>query len=111
MSTSHNRAILSLDTVAGIQTTFNHNIHENHVVLDTKQDVTEMLELNKAQRNGLRNKRTKKFGGKFLNHVARVDMVTMMELQRLGIWQDDKRLMAWLNDPMFSQYRTDDTKL
>jgi hypothetical protein len=41
-------------------------------------------------------------------HVARIPLVIMNQLRKLGIAQDPKRFADWLNDPDNSVFRTDD---
>jgi hypothetical protein len=43
-----------------------------------------------------------------VRHVARLPTVVVSQLEKAGIWQDRKKLLAWLSDPDNRVFRTDD---
>lgn len=85
------------------------NWHEegDSVVIDTKQDVESIMELNKDQFN----QSDGTFGGD-MKHVARIPLVVMEDLIRRNILKkgggvkDEKRFKAWLNDRDNRVWRT-----
>ena len=69
-----------------------HAQTDGGVVIESKQDVTDVIEANKTDFNAQTG------FSKDFHHVARIPLVVYEELMRKGIAQDPKRLKAWLND-------------
>jgi len=69
-------------------------------VIDTQQDVTDLVDLNKASFNEGRSH--------FRKDMVRVGSIPMniyMELDRKGIARDDKALLRWLAQPENEAFR------
>jgi hypothetical protein len=73
---------------------------KDQVVLHTEQEVSPILDYNVAKQNA----NTGRWGD--VAHVARIDQVTWLELERQGIAYDDDALDKWLDDPSHRKYRT-----
>lgn len=77
----------------------------NGFVVETRQDISGILELNKT----IANDNTGKWGE--FTHVAHIPLTIVMELAKQGIMTpagrilDDKKYRAWLNDPSNSHFR------
>lgn len=74
------------------------------VHVGTRQTVDDLLDDNVARQNNgpgwLGRSRE-------MRHVARLDMVTVADLNARGIWGDPKALRKWLNDRDYMKFRTD----
>ncbi len=77
-----------------------HAQSDGSAVIETRQDVEDVVEANKADFNAQSG-----FSGDF-HHVARIPLVIYEELMRKGIAQDPQRLKAWLNDSDQRAFRT-----
>lgn len=76
------------------------------VVLETKQDVTDIIELNKIQVDNA----TRKIDNT-MTHVARIPFTVIDDLNAKGIMQgfmvkDEKAFKRWLNNPDNRVWRT-----
>lgn len=72
-----------------------------------EQDVTELVEMNKALQNS--DATPNKSSG--MRRVASVPLNIYMKLKEQGIIDDPKRLRAWLNDPDNRAWRTNTMKV
>ena len=85
---------LVLDRDADMGTTeYFYSDGEGGGVIETVQDVTDIIEHNKY----VANEDTGRFGD--LNRVASYPLVIYHELKSKGILDDDKAYRRWLNDP------------
>jgi hypothetical protein len=95
--------VVDVDRATGTLTLFHYQpSDENGFVIETKQDVEPIVELNKAQFN-LRDERSR-YGD--TAQVARIPNVIWWDLKRRGIADDEAKLKAWLNDPDNRAFRT-----
>lgn len=72
-------------------------------VIETRQDVTDCVELTQAE-FAMIDERAPWKGD--LHKVASIPMTVVAELQRQGIWQDDAKLRKWLDDRDNRRFRT-----
>lgn len=82
-----------------------HAETDGSAVIETKQDVTDIIEANKAdfnQAGGLKGD---------MHHVARIPLVVYEELMRKGIAGDPAALKRWLDHPDNRAFRTHPAKL
>lgn len=94
-------------------TTFrNHIAHDtdNGLVIETRQDITGILEDNYEQRK-LTDKHTRWGDDIFDNKIASIPMTVFDELNKQGIMRgfhviDQKRFKQFLNDPVNKVFRT-----
>lgn len=99
--------ILSEDITTRQRTTWNPDVQDGSVVVATEQDVQPVIEANKAKFN----QNTGGFKGD-MHHVARIPMVVMEQLFREGLVDvsgrptDERRFLAWLDDPANRAWRT-----
>ena len=77
--------------------------HEAGLVITHSQDVRQIVESAKAIASNF-----DPLVRRDTIHVARIPLVIMNQLRKLGIAQDPKRFADWLNDPDNSVFRTDD---
>jgi hypothetical protein len=77
------------------------------LVLHTQQDVTEILELNKAQFAAENSKAVEKWKGEW-HQVARIPLSIYFQLQKRGLLKKGREndLKAWLNDNENRFFRT-----
>tara|TARA_R100001594_G_scaffold56854_1_gene90806 strand:- start:540 stop:872 length:333 start_codon:yes stop_codon:yes gene_type:complete len=75
---------------------------EDTVVIQTEQDVTQIVEDNKRKRNEI--DRHQRYGE--WNKVASIPLSVLHLLDQQGITKDKKRFKAWLNDPDNRAFRT-----
>lgn len=94
--------ILSQNKDAGI-TQLWHEHTDGSVTIETKQDITDIIENNKATYNNVDGRANWK--GE-MHKVGSIPMSIYHELQKQGILQDPKRLKKWLNDPSNQVFRT-----
>ena len=78
------------------------------IVIETKQDVTEIIEANKAQ---LDFDKQRSGGLNDLHHVARIPFTVIDVLNQMGIMKgfrviDDVGFAKWLNDPDNAVWKT-----
>ena len=80
----------------------------NGYVIETTQDVTDIIERNKQEYN---NSSTKWGEDVFDNKIASIPMTVVDDLNKKGIMRgfhvlDQKKFFAWLNDPDNRFFRT-----
>lgn len=100
--------LFDYDPVTKTRKDFHWNESDESFVIESKQDVTACVELSQAEFNA-HDERTPWKGD--MVKAASIPMNMVGELQRLGIWYDDKALAAWLNDPANKRFRTRPGKL
>jgi len=74
-------------------------------VLENQQNEDPIIKYNKVLRNEW-DSRYKVGGHKEWHHAATIPMIVIEKLMRDGIWQDQKAMNKWLNDPANIGYRT-----
>ena len=94
--------IISSNPVAKVTETHHYDDTTGISYLDTVQDVTEIVEANKALHN-LVDERTPWGGGR---RVASIPVTVWEELRKRGITNDPKKFRMWLNDPDNRYFRT-----
>lgn len=77
---------------------------DQKLIIDTQQDVTDIVEDSKAQFKEHDDR--SRFGGDGMVRVAQIPMVLFMALKEKGITDDPKAFAAWLNDPDNRHFRT-----
>ena len=87
-----------------------HADGEGGIVIQTRQDVSDIVEQNKKEYNSY-DERARWSDQLFGNKVASIPMTVIDDLNKVGIMRgfavlDDKRFASWLNDPMNRAWRT-----
>jgi hypothetical protein len=87
-----------------------HADGEGGIVIEMRQDVTDIVEQNKKEYNSF-DERARWSDELFGNKVASIPYSVIDDLNKQGIMRgfavlDDKRFAAWLNDPMNRAWRT-----
>ena len=87
-----------------------HADGEGGIVIEMRQDVSDIVEQNKKEYNSY-DERARWSDELFGNKVASIPMTVIDDLNKAGIMRgfavlDDKRFAAWLNDPMNRAWRT-----
>jgi hypothetical protein len=93
-----------------IRQTAVHADGEGGIVIQTRQDVSDIVEQNKKEYNSY-DERSRWSDQLFGNKVASIPMTVIDDLNKAGIMRgfavlDDKRFALWLNDPMNRAWRT-----
>ena len=97
--------LLGHDPDSGITEYYHFDPETQGFLTETRQDITQIIELNKA----VVNDNTGWKGD--LHHVAHIPLSILMQLAQQGIVSvagqilDDKRYRAWLNDPANDAFR------
>lgn len=94
------RRLLGHNEHTGVTTYYNFDEETGDITLEEHAEVGTLLEVNKA----LANDRSG-FKGEF-HHVAHIPQIIVQQLMREGIWDDEERLKAWLNDRDNRAFRT-----
>jgi len=87
-----------------------HSDGNGGIVIETRQDVTGIIEQNKKEYNSF-DERAKWSDELFGNKIASIPMTVIDELNKQGIMRgfavlDDKRFKAWLNERDNRVFRT-----
>ena len=87
-----------------------HADGEGGIVIQTRQDVSDIVEQNKKEYNSF-DERARWSDQLFGNKVASIPMTVIDDLNKAGIMRgfavlDEKRFAVWLNDPMNRAWRT-----
>jgi len=93
-----------------IRKTAVHADGEGGIVIQTRQDVSEIIEQNKKEYNSY-DERARWSDQLFGNKVASIPLTVIDDLNKEGIMRgyavvDEKRFAVWLNDPMNRAWRT-----
>ena len=93
-----------------IRQTAVHADGEGGIIIQTRQDVSDIVEQNKKEFNSF-DERARWSDQLFGNKVASIPMTVIDDLNKQGIMRgfavlDDKRFAMWLNDPMNRAWRT-----
>ena len=93
--------IVTDDRVTGCQSRL---IFEgDDLIVQNSQNTTGIEELNKAERSMHDERAGCAPDGE---QVGRIPMSIVMQLQKAGIWNDDKRLLEWLHDLANAVWKT-----
>ena len=87
-----------------------HADGEGGIVIQTRQDVSDIVEQNKKEYNSY-DERARWSDQLFGNKVASIPLTVIDDLNKEGIMRgyavvDEKRFAVWLNDPMNRAWRT-----
>jgi len=87
-----------------------HSDGEGGIIIETRQDITDILEQNKKEYNSY-DERARWSDNLFGNKVASIPMTVIDELNKQGIMRgfavlDEKRFKAWLNERDNRVFRT-----
>ena len=87
-----------------------HADGDGGIVIETKQDITGIIEQNKKEYNSF-DERARWSDHLFGNKVASIPLTVIDDLNKQGIMRgyavlDEKRFAAFLNDPMNRAWRT-----
>jgi hypothetical protein len=87
-----------------------HSDGEGGIIIETCQDITDILEQNKKEYNSY-DERAKWSDNLFGNKVASIPMTVIDDLNKQGIMRgfavlDEKRFKAWLNERDNRVFRT-----
>ena len=87
-----------------------HADGEGGIIIQTRQDVSDIVEQNKKEYNSF-DEKAKWSDELFGNKVASIPLTVIDELNKQGIMRgfavlDEKRFAIWLNDPMNRAWRT-----
>ena len=87
-----------------------HADGEGGIIIQTRQDVSDIIEQNKKEYN-LYDERARWSDQLFGNKVASIPLTVIDDLNKEGIMRgyavvDEKRFAVWLNDPMNRAWRT-----
>jgi hypothetical protein len=93
-----------------IRKTAVHADGEGGIVIQTRQDVSDIIEQNKKEYNSF-DERARWSDQLFGNKVASIPLTVIDDLNKEGIMRgyavvDEKRFAVWLNDPMNRAWRT-----
>jgi hypothetical protein len=93
-----------------IRKTAVHADGEGGIVIQTRQDVSDIIEQNKKEYNSF-DERARWSDQLFGNKVASIPLTVIDDLNKQGIMRgyavvDEKRFAVWLNDPMNRAWRT-----
>lgn len=89
------------DALTGVTTSLVDN--DGVMVLKYTQDVEPIIEQNRAIQNSGHSMYSP---SKDMRHVASIPVSLVDDLIRKGIWDDEKKFRAWLNDPDNRVFRT-----
>lgn len=98
---------LGYDPITKTRRTFVHHTEDDAFHVQTEQDVTDVIELTQAEFNAL----DERSPWRDLSRVASIPLTEVAELSRRGIWQDDKALLRYLDNPDVRKFRTRPGKL
>lgn len=101
------RRLFDHDETTGMTEWFTYDPHSGGFVIETTQDVSALLEVNRALYNASDTRA--KYDN--LTRIASIPNVVLMDLAKQGIVTpagrilDDKKYRAWLNDPANVYFR------
>jgi hypothetical protein len=95
--------VFDRDPLTGTERLFHWNEADESFVIETRQDVTDLVEVNKGIANQ-HDERTPWKGD--MHRVASIPMSVYMDLQKRGIADDERALRRWLDDPDNRVFRT-----
>jgi hypothetical protein len=89
--------LLSQDEMLPIRDLWHEN-SDGGIVLETQQNVEDVVDDCKARMNLHNSKANQKFKGDGFHRVGQIPLVIVVQLMREGIWHDDEALLKWLDD-------------
>jgi hypothetical protein len=95
--------LISVDPLTGAQTIFHDDFADGELVIENVQDAEPIIEANKRLYNSVDERAPWKGG---MHRVASIPLTVMLDLDRRGILNDQKKLRKWLNDPENRHFRT-----
>lgn len=98
------RRVFSSDPLTRTRQVF-HSEEPGQYIIETQQDVTDLVELNKAQYNAFSHKSVQKFKGERFHCYARVPLALLFD-PATGRMKDDDELKRWLNSNEALAFRT-----
>ena len=102
-ASTRDHELLAMDPLSRTLMLFHEDHGADKYHLENRQNVDAILELSKARMNMRENKRY----GEGFTHVGYIpEIIYWGILKPLGIADDEKALIAWLNDPANSCWRT-----
>lgn len=93
--------LLDYDPLTQIRTDY-HEIDDRHVGFETRQDVTDIIEVNKTFMADVDERH--RYGD--MSRVASIPVSVFFELERTGISRDPVAFKRWLDDPDNRLFRT-----
>jgi len=94
--------ILDADPETGVIELFHYDPDTERVVIETRHDVTDIIEHNKRIANEFTS--LDRWGD--MTRVASIPMSLYMEMKKQGIIDDQAAMRRWLNDPDNRFFRT-----
>lgn len=97
------KRLFDFDPVTRTTEYFYYDEDTDRFTIQTQQDVTDLVESNKAEFNAAPEH------GRFrgdMHKVASIPLNVYFDLKAKGILDDEKKLRAWLNDPDNRFFRT-----
>jgi hypothetical protein len=91
------------DPIAGVRRIFHPSADGETFTIETQQDVSDLIDLNKAKFNQF-DERTPWRGD--LHQVGSIPMSLYFDLKKKGILDDQKALRKWWNDRDNAAFRT-----
>lgn len=85
----------------GLTRHWHYDDETGKAVIETRQDVTDLVDANKAEANAA----SSNWKGE-MHKVASIPMNVYFDLKQKGIIDDPKALKSWLNDPANRYFRT-----
>jgi hypothetical protein len=96
---------LHFDPETGLLNTFHLDQQTGEARVDTTQDVTACLDVNKELQTESVDRRAN------WRRVAQIPLTLWFDLRKRGILQDKKKLKAWLNDSENRFFRTNSERV
>lgn len=96
------RRILDHNPETGVSHVWHWDNATEQSTITAEQDVTPLLDANRAQSN----EQGKEFAKSGLTKVASIPMSIYMDLAKRGVLNDQKAMKRWLNDPDNRAFRT-----
>jgi hypothetical protein len=90
------KRLFDSDPINKTRQIFHYNESDDSMVIETQADVTACVELTRAEYAATDERAPWK---KEMTHFGRVPLDKVDELMQAGIWQDDKALLRWLQNP------------
>lgn len=94
------KRLINDDAFTGVKTYFNYDADKDEAVISKEQDVSAIIEANKAEFNAAPDR-----WGEWTK-VGSIPLSVYYELERQGILNDQKAMAKWLNDPDNRAFRT-----
>lgn len=101
------KRLFDYDPVTGTRQWFHWNEADDSFTIQTEQDVSQIVEANKASFNAFTSGKDKwgeEFGQR--TRVASIPLNVYQDLKKRGVLKDQAALKRWLNDPDNAVFRT-----